>query len=42
MKNTKLSHCSDECLLSYVKNSKPKDPEHKGASHWNEKTDQWK
>lgn len=41
MKNTKLSHCSDECLLSDIKNSKSIDPEHQGAEHWKEGTDPW-
>ncbi|WP_182126600.1 hypothetical protein [Nitrosopumilus sp. b2] len=40
MKNPKLSHCSDECVLSEVKNSKPV-KEIKGIESWKEKSDPW-
>ena len=42
MKNSELSHCSDECLLSNVKNSKPVKKDTKGVELWDEKSDSWK
>ena len=42
MKNSELSHCSDECLLSDIKNSEPVKKNTKGAELWNEKSDAWK
>lgn len=40
MKDPELSHCSDECLLSNVKNSESLADE--GAESWNEASDPWK
>lgn len=42
MKNINATHCSDECLLSNVKNSKSLDKYSKGAESWNEEADPWK
>jgi len=42
MKNPKITHCSDECLLADVKNSKSLEKDSKGAESWKEKTDLWK
>jgi hypothetical protein len=36
MKFPEPTHCSDECLLSDVKNSKTLDPDGKGAENWGE------
>jgi hypothetical protein len=41
MKNSKLSHCSDECILEDIKNTRSVE-EFKGAESWDEKTDPWK
>ncbi len=42
MKIPKISHCSDECLLSDIKNSESLGKDSKGAESWNEKTNPWK
>lgn len=42
MKHPELSHCSDECILADIKNSKPFDDSSKGAESWNEESDPWK
>jgi len=41
MKNITATNCSDECLLSDIKNSKSLN-ESKGAESWNEEADPWK
>ena len=41
MKNSKLTHCSDECLLSDIKSSKSLD-ENNGVKSWKEESDPWK
>jgi hypothetical protein len=40
MKNPKLSHCSDECVFTSVKNSKSVSNKYK-AELWDEKADPW-
>lgn len=42
MKHPELSHCSDECILEDIKNSKPLDESSKGIESWNEESDPWK
>lgn len=42
MKNSELSHCSDECLLSDIKNSESIKKDIKGVESWDEKSDSWK
>ena len=42
MKNIKATHCSDECLLSDIKNSKLADESSKGIESCNEESDPWK
>jgi hypothetical protein len=42
MKNPKLTHCSDECLLEEVKKSRTLNPDGKGAEAWNEDSEPWK
>lgn len=42
MKHTELTHCSDECLLTYVKKSESKRKDNDGAEHWDEESDPWK
>ena len=42
MKNPELTHCSDECVLKYVKQSKSKQKKRKGAEYWKEESDPWK
>jgi len=41
MKNSKATHCSDECLLSDIKNSKSLNKESKGIVTGGEDTDPW-
>ena len=41
MKHPELSHCSDECVLADVKNSKSLDVD-KGVEYWKEESDPWK
>lgn len=41
MKNPKLTHCSDECLMTSIKNSKTLNPEGQGAQGWNDESDPW-
>jgi len=41
MKHPELSHCSDECVLADVKNSKSLGGD-KGIESWREESDPWK
>ena len=41
MKNHKISHCSDECLLTEIKNSETVENENRGIESWKEKADPW-
>jgi len=41
MKYPELSHCSDECIFTDVKNSKSLGGD-KGAESWTEESDPWK
>ena len=41
MKNSKATHCSDECLLAYIKKSQSVNKESKGVETWGEDTDPW-
>ena len=42
MKIPKITHCSDECLLADIKNSKSLVKDSKGIELWKEKTNLWK
>ena len=42
MKKPEMTHCSDECVLKYVKKSKSKLKSDKGAESWREESDPWK
>ncbi len=42
MKNSELTHCSDECLLAYVRGSKSLMKNGLNAISWEEKSDPWK
>jgi hypothetical protein len=42
MKQSELTHCSDECVLKHVKKSKSKRKNGKGIESWKEKSDPWK
>lgn len=42
MKESELTHCSDECLMEYVKKSKSKRVDNMDAEHWQEESDPWK
>ena len=42
MKNPEMTHCSDECLLSSVKDSTSLDDTGINAVSWDEKSDPWK
>ena len=42
MKNPELTHCSDECLLADIKNSKTLDADGLGAEKWSEESKPWK
>jgi hypothetical protein len=41
MKNSELTHCSDECLLASVKNSDTLTENGISAITWDEKSDPW-
>ena len=41
MKNSEMTHCSDECLLSSVKNSDTLTESGISAITWDEKSDPW-
>ena len=41
MKHPELSHCSDECVLTDVKNSESLE-ENNGVESWEEESDPWK
>ncbi|MDH5432021.1 MAG: hypothetical protein OEW78_09110 [Nitrosopumilus sp.] len=41
MKNTQATHCSDECMLSEVKNSKSVIEFPKNAESWDDESDPW-
>lgn len=42
IKDQELTHCSDECLMEYVKKSKSKRMDGKSAEFWKEESDPWK
>ena len=42
MKNSDLTHCSDECLFEDIKDSKSLKEDTNGAEFWKEKTNPWK
>ena len=42
LKNQKATHCSDECLLANLKDSKSKSNDGQGAEYWSEGSDPWK
>jgi len=42
LKDPKRTHCSDECLLGNVKDSRTLNPDGKGAETWGEESDPWK
>ena len=41
MKNSDMTHCSDECLLAFVKNSDTLTETGVSAITWDEKSDPW-
>ena len=41
MKKPKASHCSDECLLKNIKNSKSLNKISSGVEAWGEDADPW-
>ena len=41
MKNLEMTHCSDECLLSSVKDSTSLTENEVNAVSWDEKSDPW-
>ena len=41
MKNPEMTHCSDECLLEYVRNSRSLAEDDVGAISWDERSDPW-
>ncbi|MDH5432038.1 MAG: hypothetical protein OEW78_09200 [Nitrosopumilus sp.] len=41
MKNPDMTHCSDECLLISMKNSKSLDEYGINAITWDERSDPW-
>lgn len=41
LKNSNNTHCSDECLLANIKNSKTLRPDWKGAETWDDESDPW-
>jgi len=41
MKNSNITHCSDECLLDSIKGSSSVDRKGTDALSWNEKSDPW-
>ena len=41
MKNSEMTHCSDECLLTSVKDSASLDENGINAISWDEKSDPW-
>ena len=42
LKNPEITHCSDECLMADIKNSKTLDPDGLGAENWDEESKPWK
>jgi hypothetical protein len=42
MKNSEVTHCSDECLLITIRNSETLDETGFSAITWDEKSDPWK
>lgn len=41
MKNSEMTHCSDECLLESVRNSKSLAKTSFSAVSWDERSDPW-
>jgi hypothetical protein len=41
MKNSEVTHCSDECLLTYIKNSISLNDQEINAISWDERSDPW-
>jgi len=41
MKNSNITHCSDECLLGLIKNSDSVSENEFDATWWDEKSDPW-
>ena len=41
MKIMQSTHCSDECILSEIKNSKSLNKKSKGVEAWGEDSDPW-
>ena len=41
MKNSEMTHCSDECLLAFIKNSNTLNDNDASAISWDEKSDPW-
>jgi hypothetical protein len=41
LKNPRLTHCSDECLMKSITKSKTVSPDEKGAETWDDKSDPW-
>lgn len=41
MKHHELTHCSDECLLADMKDTRPANEEHNGSDKWGEESDPW-
>ena len=41
MKNSDLTHCSDECLLESIRNSKSLEESEIDALSWDERSDPW-
>ncbi|WP_297592525.1 hypothetical protein [Nitrosopumilus sp.] len=41
MKNSEVSHCSDECLLASIANSTSIKDDQNDALSWDDKTDPW-
>ena len=42
MKNSEMTHCSDECLLAFVRNSTSLGDKEINANSWDERSDPWK
>ena len=41
MKNSLVTHCSDECLLDLIRNSQSLNENEISAAFWDEKSDPW-
>ena len=42
MKHSEMTHCSDECVLEYVKKSKSRREDASGVECWKEESEPWK